>query len=76
MPIYVFDCRWFLFQVLNSDVEFELVLGWVDIMGPNVYKDTKPECHLLLKLTSKGTWRQVFICLRPPIPGGGGSGVD
>ncbi len=22
----------------------------------------------LKKLTSKGTWRQVFICMRPPIP--------
>jgi hypothetical protein len=27
--------------------------------GPNIYKD--------IKLTSKGTWRQVFICLRHPI---------
>ncbi len=29
-------------------------------------KDSNPKCRLFLKLTSKGTWRQVFICLRPP----------
>ncbi len=28
--------------------------------GPN------PKCRLFLKLTSKGTWRQVFVCLRHP----------
>ncbi len=31
-------------------------------------KTSNPKCRLFLKLTSKGTWRQVFICLRPPIP--------
>ncbi len=36
--------------------------------GPNIYKDTKHQRRLFLKLTSKGTWRQVFIILRPPIP--------
>ncbi len=34
--------------------------------GPNIYKDTKPKMSASLKLTGKGTWRQVFICLSPP----------
>ncbi len=31
-------------------------------------KTPNPRCRLFLKLPTKGTWRQVFICLRPPIP--------
>ncbi len=31
-------------------------------------KTPNPKCRLFLKLTSKGTWGQVFICLRPPFP--------
>ncbi len=34
--------------------------------GQNNYKDTKPlRSSFLKKLTCKGIWRQVFICLRP-----------
>jgi hypothetical protein len=41
--------------------------------GPNNYKDTKPQLSAFLKkFTFKGTWRQVFICLRPP---GGGKAI-
>ncbi len=54
-----------------SSVNTSLYL-WVFISS---YKDqisikTKnPKCLLFSKkLTSKGTWRQVFICLRSPIP--------
>ncbi len=37
--------------------------------GPNIYKDTKLWMSAFLKkLTSKGTWRQVIICPRPPSP--------
>ncbi len=31
-------------------------------------KTPNPKCRFSSKLTSKGTWRQVFICLRPSIP--------
>ncbi len=31
------------------------------------YIDIKAKCHNLKKLTCKGTLRQVFICLRPPL---------
>ncbi len=30
-------------------------------------KTPNPKCRLFFKITSKGTWQQVFICLRPPI---------
>ncbi len=35
--------------------------------GPNINKDTKPKISAFLK-NLKGTWRQVFICRRHPIP--------
>jgi hypothetical protein len=41
-------------------------------MDQIIYKDPKPKRRLFLKLISKGTWRQVFICLHmvstQPIP--------
>jgi hypothetical protein len=33
---------------------------------PHILISPNPKCRLFLKLTSKGTWRQVFICLSPP----------
>jgi hypothetical protein len=31
-------------------------------------KTPNHKCRLFLKMTSKGTWWQVFICLMPPVP--------
>jgi hypothetical protein len=36
--------------------------------GSNIYKETKPQnVGFSKKFTFTGTWRQVFICLRPPL---------
>jgi hypothetical protein len=34
-------------------------------MGPLTIKTPNPQCRLFLKTDREGTWRQVFICLRP-----------
>jgi hypothetical protein len=41
-------------------VEISYTMDQVTIRTPN------PKCWLFLKITCKGTWRQVFICPRPP----------
>ncbi len=51
-------------------LEFSELYSWylVPVMDQIAIKTPNPKCRLFLKLTSKGTWRQVFICQRPPIP--------
>ncbi len=45
---------------------FRLLVPYPFLHGPNNYKDTKPQMSASLKnLANTGTWRQVFICLRP-----------
>jgi hypothetical protein len=49
-----------IFRIIQLLLRYPLPMDQISIKTP------KPKCRHFLKMTSKGTWRQVFICLRPP----------
>ncbi len=51
-------------------LEFSELYSWylVPVMDQIAIKTPNPKCRLFLKFTSKGTWWQVLICLRPRSP--------
>jgi hypothetical protein len=54
-------------MLIDQKENFTLSGRYNDQPWTNIYKNTKPSVSdFLKKLTSKGTWQQVFICLRPP----------
>jgi hypothetical protein len=62
--VSIFFCY---FPIINESLESNEKLRVLQSWNKYLKRHQTLNVGFLQKLTSKGTWRQVFICLRPPI---------